>query len=149
MHGQLLTLVNDQNGRRRTSWTEVVTPGALPTFTTRVRFKLLIKEDLPTLGKPTIPAPDTVQLTHSHTLCRHRQRPADILSWLAAESASARSAAILTTGQVIVLALHSICKVWGAVEGRGRCTYSDGGFKLVIASVVFEQLQERIGAQTV
>lgn len=40
---------------RRTSCTEVVTPGVLPTLTTRVRFRLLIRDDLPTLGSPMIP----------------------------------------------------------------------------------------------
>ncbi len=39
-----------------TSWTDVVTPGVLPTLTTRVRFRLLIKDDFPTLGSPMIPA---------------------------------------------------------------------------------------------
>ena len=40
----------------RTSWTDVVTPGVLPTLTTRVRLRLLIKDDFPTLGSPMIPA---------------------------------------------------------------------------------------------
>lgn len=41
---------------RCTSWTEVVTPGALPTAATRVRFKLLIRLLLPTFGSPMMPA---------------------------------------------------------------------------------------------
>jgi len=41
---------------RLTSCTCLVTPGALPTCATRARFRLLMRELLPTLGSPTMPA---------------------------------------------------------------------------------------------
>ena len=54
----------------RTSWTEVVTPGVLPTATARDRFRLLISELLPTLGSPTMPAQE-----RSPQLLPRRSRP--------------------------------------------------------------------------
>lgn len=39
-----------------TSWAVRVTPGRLPTWTALALLRLLIKEDLPTFGSPTMPA---------------------------------------------------------------------------------------------
>jgi len=63
--------------------TDLVMPGAFPTCATLARFRLLIRELLPTLGSPTMPERPQPRHHAMHTHLSHRgQSPLQIVEYM-------------------------------------------------------------------